>query len=278
MMTKMKFAKIIFILILLFPFYGYALEIEEEEILLRPRGPRVEHIFLEQESIIGFFEVTDIDEYKKLIPSTFSMPEKPLCRVIISDFYKMESGPPFLEAVVAILVKFKRPQSGEEILAWHPLGMSVTSEEALWGRLGGFPKVLRKVTFESHTNKYVGISYARDGNTPTLKLTLELKKGKPTQDEKRFLDFVSPIPVLTIDRRFGGKVISRGIIGGGGVKHKIYECEKVAPKIWKIEFGDCSIEYPKDPKNYLYRLGIGKFIIGYWLKQKVRYQVQYKEE
>ena len=269
----MKFSKIIFIFILLLPFTGYALEVEEEEILLRPRGPRVEHIFLEQESIIAFFEVTDIDEYKKLIPSTFSMPEKPLCRVIISDFYKMESGPPFLEAVVAILAKFKKPKSGEEILAWHPLGMSVTSEEALWGRLGGFPKVLRKVTFESHTNKYIGISYARDGNTPTLKLALELQKGRPTRDEKRFLDFVSPIPFLTI---MHGKVINRGVTGGG--KYKIYEFEKIAPQIWNIKFGDCSIEYPNDPNNYLARLGIGKFITGYWLSQKSRYKIQYKEE
>ena len=277
-MTKMKFAKIILILILVFPFYGYALEVEKEEILQRPRVPQVDPVYLEKESITAFFEVTHIDEYKKLIPSIFSMPERPVCRVEVVNFYKMESQTPYVEAVVAILVKFKKPNTGEEMLAWHFLALTVTSEEALWGRFSGFPKVLRKVTLESDTNKYVGISYARDGNTPTLKLTLELKKGKPTQDEKRFLDFVSPIPVLTIDRRFGGKVISRGIIGGGGVKHKIYECEKVAPRIWKIEFGDCSIEYPKDPKNYLYRLGIGKFITGYWLKQKVRYQVQYKEE
>jgi hypothetical protein len=201
------------------------------------------------------------------------MPEKPLCRVITNNFYKMESAPPYLEAIVSILVKFKRPQSGEEILAWHLLALSVTSEEALWGRIGGFPKVLRKVIFESYANKYVGISYARDGETPTLKLTLELKKAKLTLDEKTFLDFVSPIPILTI---VGGKAINRGVIGGG--KYKIYELEKVSPKIWKIEFGDCSIEYPDDPKNYLYRLGIGKFITGYWLKQKLRYKIQYKGE
>jgi hypothetical protein len=59
------------------------------------------------------------------------MPEKPLCRVRINDFYKMESAPPYLEAIVEILVKFKRPQSGEEILAWHYLGLMVTTEEAL---------------------------------------------------------------------------------------------------------------------------------------------------
>src|SRR4030042_5198869 len=156
--------KIILILILVFPFYGYALEVEEEEIFLRPSRPYVEHIFLEQESIVAFFEVTHIDEYKKLIPSIFSMPEKPLCRVIMNNFYKMESAPPYLEAIVQILVKFKRPQSGEEILAWHYLGLSVTSKEALLGRIGGYPKVLRKVTFENHANKYIGTSYARDGN------------------------------------------------------------------------------------------------------------------
>jgi hypothetical protein len=269
----MKFAKIILILILVFPFYGYALEVEEEEILRRPSRPYVEHIYLEQESIIAFFEVTDIDEYKKLIPSLFSMPEKPLCMVKINNFYKMESAPPYLEAIVEILVKYKKPQDGKEILAWHLLGMSVTTEEALWGRIGGFPKVLRKVTFEDHANKYIATSYARDGKMPTLKLTLELKKAKPTPDEKRFLDFVSPIPTLTIK---DGKAINRGVIGGG--KYKIYELEKVAPHIWNIKFGDCSIEYPKDPENYLHRLGVGKFITGYWLKQKIRYKIPYKEE
>jgi hypothetical protein len=274
-MTKIKVAKIILIFILLLPFSGYALEVEEEEILRRPSIPPVEHIFLEQESIIAFFEVTNIYEYKKLIPSIFSMPERPLCMVKINNFYKMESAPPYLEAVVGILVKFKKPVSGEEMLAWHLLGLSVTSEEALWGRIpGGYPKVLRKVTLESDANKYLGISYARDGNTPTLKLALELKKGKPTRDEKRFLDFVLPIPVLTINVH--GKVINRGVLGGG--KYKIYELEKVAPQIWNIRFGDCSIEYPNDPNNYLGRLGIGKFITGYWLKQKYRYKIPYKEE
>lgn len=272
-MTKIKFTKIILIFILLFPFYGYALEMEREEILQPPPKPYVEHIYLEQESIVAFFEVTNIDEYKKLIPGIFSMPDKPLCRVVMNNFYKMESAPTYFEAVVQILVKFKRPQTGEEIPAWHYLALSVTSKEALLGRLGGYPKVLRKVTFEYHANKYTGTSYGRDGQTPTLKLILELKNGRPTRDEKRFLDFISSIPGLTIR---GGKAINRGVVGGG--KYKIYELERITPKIWKIEFGDCTIEYPNDPNNYLHRLGIGKFITGYWLDQKYRYKIPSKEE
>jgi hypothetical protein len=92
-------------------------------------------------------------------------------------------------------------------------------------------------------------------------------------DEKRFLDFVSPIPGLTIK---SGKAINRGVVGGG--KYKIYEFEKIAPHIWNIKFGGRSIEYPNDPNNCLARLGIGKFITGYWLKQKVRFKIMYKEE
>ena len=268
----MKFAKIIFLLILMFSYYGFATE--SEELAKRPSAPNVPHTFQEQESIVAYFEVTNVNEYKKLIPSIFSMPERPLCMVKVNDFYKMESAPPYFESIIQILVKYKRSQSEKEILAWYYLTLSVTTEEALWGRiLGGFPKVLRKVTFESYANKYVGTSYARDGKTPALKLILELKKAELTLDEKSFLDFILPFPSFTIK---DGKVRNWGVSGGG--KYKIYELGKVSPHIWKIEFGDCSIEYPNDPKNYLYRLGIGKFITGYWIRMKYRYSLKSTEE
>ncbi len=74
----------------------------------------------------------------------------------------------------------------------------------------------------------------------------------------------------------GGKTINRGVIGGG--KYKIYELEDVAPRVWNIKFGDGTIEYPSDPNNDLGRLGIGRFITGFWLKRKARYKKRYKEE
>jgi hypothetical protein len=256
-MTKMKFAKIILILILMFLFYGCATG--SEEIVKRPSRPPVKHIYLELEEIFAYFEVTNIQEYQKLIPSIFSMPERPLCRVAVRDFYKMESAPPYVKSMIDILVKYKKSPSEKEIMVWYCLEMPVTTEDALWGRfLYGDPKVLRKVTFESYENKYVGTSYGRDGKTPTLKLILELKKAELTRDEKGFLDFVSPIPALTIK--------DDKVFWWAGSKYKTYELEKVAPKSFKVKFGGCSLEYPKDPKNYLHRLGVGKFIIGYWSK------------
>lgn len=267
-----KFAKIIFLFILMSSCYGCATE--SEEVVKPPSQPFVPHIYLEKELIVAYFEVTNITEYKKVVPNIFSMPERPLCRVSAVDYYKTEAGPPYLESIIEILVKYKKPQGGKEILAWYFLEVPVTTENALWGRfVSGFPKVLRKITFERYENKYVGTSYGRDGKTPALKLVLQLRKGDLTPDEKSFLDSILPFPSFTIK---DGKVRNWGVFGGG--KYKVYELEKVAPQIWNIKFGDCSIEYPNDPKNYLYRLGIGKFITGYWVRLKYRHGLKFIEE
>jgi hypothetical protein len=263
----MKFAKIILILLLTLFYYGCATE--SEEIVKRPNTPPVRLIFLENEQIYAYFEVANIQEYQKLVPSIFSMPERPLCRVAVIDFYKMESGPPFVEVRINILVKYKKSQSEKEILAWYYIEEPVTTEEALWGRFtGGFPKFLRRITLERYENKYVGTSYGRDGKTVALKLILDIKKIGLTPDEEGFLNFISPMPALTIK---DGKVLEWAAVGGG--KYKVHEFQKALPRVFQVRFGNCSIEYSKDPKNYLRRLGIGKCITAYWLKEKSRVQL-----
>ncbi len=263
----MKFAKNILILILMLLFYGCATE--SEEIVKRPSTPPVGLIYLENEQIFAYFEVANIQEYQKLVPSIFSMPERPLCRVVVADFYKMESGPPFLEVRIQILVKYKNPQSGKGILGWYYIDEPVTTEEALWGRFtGGFPKFLRKITLERNENKYIGTSYGRDGKTVAMRLILETKKIGLTSDEKGFLDFIPPTRALTIK---DGKVLEWGEIGGG--RYKVYELEKALPRVYQVRFANGSIEYPKDPKNYFQRLGMGKCITAYWLKEKLRIQL-----
>ena len=268
-MTRTKVSRII--AISLFVLLSYGCATESEEVVKPPSGPSVRGFYLEHDLIMAFFEVTNINEYKKLIPSIFSLPERPLCMVAVRDFYKMENLSPYIKAMTDILVKYKKSKGEEEILAWYCLEMPVTDERALWaGRYRwGEPKVLRKVTFERYENRYTGTSYARDGKTVALKLTLEIKKTELTPDEKSFLDFISPIPTLSIK---DGKVFKWTPVGGG--RSKIYELEKVAPNIWKIQFGHCSLEYPNDPKNYLHRLGAGKFITGYWANMKYRFEVK----
>jgi len=91
--STMKSLKIILMLILTFLYYGCATE--SEEVVNRPSGPSPRFIYLEQESITAYFEVTNINEYRRLIPSIFSMPERPICRVAVVDYYKMESPAPY---------------------------------------------------------------------------------------------------------------------------------------------------------------------------------------
>jgi hypothetical protein len=76
------------------------------------------------------------------------------------------------------------------------------------------------------------------------------------------------MPALTIK---DGKMLEWVTIGGG--KYIVYEFEKAMPRVYQVRFGNCSIEYSKDPKNYLQRLGIGKCITACWLKEKMRGQL-----
>lgn len=145
--------------------------------------------------------------------------------------------------------------------------MEVTNEDcARRGRSSwGFPKIVRKITLERGKNKYVGTSYLSDSQTVELKLILEVKKTQLNTEEKNFIDFVSPLLTFIIK---GEKVLT-----WGGSKYKIYERGKVALQIWKVKFGQCSIELANDPKNIFYRLNLGKIIVAYWYKQRYQYML-----
>lgn len=264
-------ARSLLILILLFPCDGFAQD--SQEIVRRPVRPCPPYIYLEKESIDAYFDVTNVAEYEKLLPGLFSSPEKPMCRVAVIDHYKMEAGSPYQEAMIQILAKYRKLGSGEEILVWYCPEMPVSTEGALCARVWGFPKVLRRITFEGYKDKYVGTGYARDGKTVDLRLVLALKKGNLTRDEKKVLDIISSVSHVTIK---DGKVLNWGKTSPG--QTVLYELGRVAPHIWQIEFGKGSIEYPNDPDNYLYRLGMGKFITGYWLKQKIRHALKARQE
>jgi len=234
-----------------------------------PERKAIKHIYREQDKIVAYFAVNNIKEYQKLVPNIFHLPSKHLCRVSVIDFYDMESGPPYLESAIDILVHYPGAPGVKETLGWYCLVMPVTTEEALWGRFSwGFNKVRGKVVLERNELKYTGTSFTPGKQTPDFRLNLEVKKTELTAAQKSFLDFVSPIPALTIK---DGKILNWGATGGG--KYKIYELEKAAPQIWKLKFGDCSIEYPQDPRNYLSRMDLGKVIIGYWLKQRYKYSL-----
>jgi hypothetical protein len=219
-------------------------------------------VYLESDRICAFFEVQNLTEYQKLVPRIFKIPEKPLCQIYFADNYKMENGPTYLLSSVSILV------SHEASLGWYILTMPETHEDPVWRGVfyWGYPKIVRNVTLENGKDRYVGTSYEEDGKTPEFRLILNAKKTPLALPEKQFLDFISPIPSLTVKN---GKVHK-----WGGSQHPIYNLEKVAPRIWKIKLGESSVEYPNGPKNLLNRLNLGRCITGYWGKLIHRYSLK----
>jgi len=252
--------RLIFSLVVLWNFYGCTkgMEVQHEKTPQKYEGAL---IYLESDRICAFFEVQNSKAYEKLLPRLFKMPDRPLCQITFSDNYKMENGPTYLLSSISILVNH------EGKLGWYILTMPETHEEPV--RRGvvtwGYPKIVRRVTLERSEDQYVGISYKKDGKTPEFKLTLKVTKTPLGLDEKRFYDFISPFPSLTIK---AGKVHRFG-----GSQHPTYNLEKIAPRVWKVKFGEGSIEYRKDPENLLNRLSLGKCITGYWGNLKYRYSI-----
>jgi hypothetical protein len=235
-----------------------SMEVQREKTPQKYEGPV---FWLESDRICAFFEVQNLTEYQKLVPRIFKIPERPLCQINFTDNYKMENGPTYLLSSISILV------SHEASLGWYVLTMPETHELPVRRgiMLWGYPKIVRKVTLESAEDRYVGTSYEKDGKTPEFKLILNVKKTPLELEEKQFLDFISPIPLLTIK---DGKVLRFG-----GSQHPIYNLEKLTPRIWKIKLGEGSVEYPNNPKNLLSRLSLGRCIIGYWGNFKYRYSL-----
>jgi hypothetical protein len=218
-------------------------------------------VYLESDRICAFFEVQNSKAYEKLLPRLFKMPERPLCQILFSDIYKMQNGPTYLLSSVSILVNH------EGKFGWYILTMPETHEEPVRRGVNayGYPKIVRKVTFERIEGKYVGTSYEKDGSTVEFKMTLRIKKTPLGLEEKHFYDFISPFPSLTIKKERVYKF--------GGSQTALYNLEKTAPKVWKIKLGDGSIEYPNNPKNLLNRLNLGRCIAGYWGNMKSKYSI-----
>jgi hypothetical protein len=218
-------------------------------------------VYLESDRICAFFEVQNSKVYEKLLPRLFKMPERPLCQIYFSDNYKMENGPTYLLSSVSILANH------EGKLGWYILTMPETHEEPV--RRGvvtwGYPKIVRRVTLERSEEKYIGTSYEKDGSTAEFKMILKIKKTPLGSEEKQTYDFISPFPSLTIKNEKVHKF--------GGSRTPIYNLERTAPKVWKIKLGEASVEYPNNPKNLLYRLGLGRCITGYWGNLKHRYSI-----
>jgi hypothetical protein len=223
----------------------------------RHQGPWV---FQEQESIIAFFEATSLEEYRRVLPAIFAMPERPLVRVSVIDFYAMINGATYLESVVSVL-GLHQGRAG-----FFHVTMPVTSGDSCAGGRStfGYPKIVRRITLERRPHGYVGVLYAAGGLTPQFTLALDTAR-QPSGEALEVLRFVAPMPGFTMK---DGRVFR---FGGGA--RPAYELERASPTTWQVRLGQARLEFPREPDQLLERLGVGRALAAYWIRQRARYSI-----
>ena len=222
----------------------------------RVTGP---FVYQESDLIRAYVEVGDLAAYRRAIPAPFAMPERPLVRVSILDFYAMANGPAYLESEISVLA-LHEGQPG-----WLVLTMPVTDGDSCGGGRAawGYPKIVRRVSLERDADRYVGISYARGGRAPELALTVDA--GEPGETAREVLRFVHPFPNLTLK---DGRIMKFG-----GLRQPVYELERAAPNVWKVRLGRGRLEFPREPENLPHRLGVGRPLAAYWARLRARYSI-----
>jgi len=216
-------------------------------------------VYQESDFIRAYFEPADLAAYRQAMPARFSLPPRPMIRVSVLDFYEMANGPLYRESEISLLVLNEgRP-------GWFVLTMPVTDADACAaGRSAlGTPKVMRRVTLERAADRYVGTSYALGGRT--AEFTLQLEVREPGEGAREILDFVSPLPEFHLLR---GRVVTLG-----GLPRSALTLARTAPEVWRMRLGEARLEFPRDNRSLLHRLGVGRPLAAYWGRLRYRFSI-----
>ena len=222
---------------------------------------RITGRFVYQESALirGYFEPATLGAYRVAVRAPFTMPERPLIRVSVLDFYEMVNGPAYRESEVSVLA-LHEGQPG-----WLVLTMPVTDGDSCGGGRAawGYPKVVRRVTLDRSADRYVGTSYTQGGHAPEFALTLDA--GEPDAAARDLLRFVHAFPNLTLRQ---GSVMKFG-----GLRQPVEELARAAPGAWAVRLGEARLAYPPERDNLLHRLGVGRPLAGYWSRLRASYSI-----
>jgi hypothetical protein len=152
-------------------------------------------VHLETDGIFVYYKPQEVETYRRLLPTTFEMPETPLVHVYVDDFYKMTAGSdPYREAAVFLLGKY----NGEDI--WWCVTMPVTSEAArmLGANLGGWPKTMADISLRRNDPDF-SATMKVDGRQ-VLDLRLQTGQHKVTDNENQWFEKLHGIRKVTLLR------------------------------------------------------------------------------
>jgi hypothetical protein len=224
------------------------------------------YTYHEFDGIVVFFKTRDVVAYRELLPKVFEMPDEPLIRAFVMDYYKMDKAtPPYLEAAVYLLARYEGKP------AWHCVTMPVTSDEARIGGIYylGYPKIMGDVTLNRGRSTYTG-QLKLHGKT-VMSIALETKGHIVTREEKQWFEQLKAIPQLNI---LNGKIYQPRFGSGSGEK-TLLEIAEMYPDRLQLKVGTSTISLdPIAAGEYSERLGRifsikpAETVLAYYLKNK----------
>ena len=216
-------------------------------------------VYLENDFIRTYLAPADLAAYRRALPAMLAMPPRPLIRVSVLHFSRMENGPVYHESEVSVLA-LHEGQPG-----WFVLTMPVTDGDACAGGRSalGTPKVMRRITLERGVDRYVGTSYAPGGRSPDFTLTLDV--GEPAEAAREVLRFATPFPDFYL--------LQGRIVRVGGLPAPLEDMARAAPGIWTVKLGEGRLAFAHGPESLLQRLGVGPPMASYWARMRYRFSI-----
>jgi hypothetical protein len=224
------------------------------------------YTYHEFDGIVIHYKTRDVAAYRALLPKVFEMPDEPLVRAFIIDYYKMDKATqPYLEAAVYLLARYEGKP------AWHCITMPVTSDEARIGGIYylGYPKIMGDVTLKRGRSQYTG-QLKLNGKT-IMTITLDAEGHIVTSEEKQWFEQLKAIPQLNI---LNGKVYQPRFGSGSGEK-TLLELAELYPDKLQLKVGKSAIFLdPIAAAEYSERLGRifsikpTEMVLAYYFKNK----------
>jgi hypothetical protein len=224
------------------------------------------YTYHEFDGIMVFYKTQDLATYRALLPTVFEMPDEPLVRAFIIDYYKMDKATePYVEAAVYLLATYEGKP------AWHCVTMPVTSDEARLGGIYylGYPKIMGNVTLMRDFPLYTG--QLKLNKQTVMTITLDTKDHTITSEERQWFEKLKAIPQLNI---LNGKVYEPKFGSGTGEK-TLLEIAEQYPDKFQLKVGKAGLFLDqKAAADYSERLGriFGikpqEIVLAYYFKNK----------
>ncbi len=218
--------------------------------------------YQENDGIVVFYETTDRELYRKLLPEKFGMPDHLLVHFFVMDFYKIDSdAEPYKEVSISLLAK----HDGKDV--WHCIYMPVTSEHSMIaGKIGlGLPKTIGDIKFTR--DGYIFTGYINDNENRIAMFSLDTTNYIMSKKEEEQIKKLNAIPKISILR---GKPTQMTRSGGQG---NIIDVSKRYPNLLKVKGGKPSISFDNGTGNHPFDLKPTNIIASYYIHNKIPFRL-----